>query len=463
MDRNFTEPNVLIKSNVFAKSILQRLVVLITCLTMCACCLIASANPASAKASSKSAESDNYANLQNNTNVSLAKLYGTTDGVGLIKKQLSKIDYEDKSFAEGNLAFHLYYSMLMASNATRMASKTGKLDAPSEKLLKSVKEDLRGFYYGFALQITARAVDEARALEKQWKRIDAAKTPEQIKDAYKGLTDAVRFHIRNGFPGSQDVAKGMQNLHSNSFKDPAPTRSPFAGYKAYSLDSSNDEETNYDYFKPAPAPKTLKELNPNIKNTLTLMNNMGVEAGMPNAFYINTDKIFPNATQQQLQRVFSGSELVVYLYKGDAEKPSAVEAANTKDAKPKMLNHTNGNDFLCANFESETSKKAYFSVNLPNDCAGVYTLLITNEEGRQIAWAKLNIAKHGQSVGDVDAGAAIATGSKQAADVAAATTGASGAAAGSNRPNIAVIFAVVAVCVIVAAAGAGFALHMRRK
>lgn len=47
--------------------------------------------------------------------------------------------------------------------------------------------------------------------------------------------------------------------------------------------------------------------------------------------------------------------------------------------------------------------------------------------------------------------------------MATAATSASNSVAGGNKPNVAVICAVVAVCVIVAAAGAGFALHMRRK
>ncbi|RFT24830.1 cellulosome anchor protein, partial [Gardnerella vaginalis] len=373
----------------------KKLALVVAGLSMAAPCFIAGA-PAFA---------DSYASVQRSTNVNLAKLYGTTDGVGLIYKH-GNVD--KNPLGEGKFAFQLYYDMLMASNNTRMASKTGKLDAASEKLLNSIKEEIRRYEYHFH-SFTKEDGEDSYLLEKHWKRIDAAKSQEELKKAYKDLAEAMRFSIRNysAHYGLNNVTNGMQNPKSNSFVDPTPTKSKFGNYDLSYLDNFSPVVSRDDSYPHAPAPASLSDVDPNLKGNLVLDKSIGAEAGMPSYVRIKTRRIYPNA---DMNKIISDPLLVLsraYLYKGSVddfgdaygEKPVLLTSSSYKD-----------DDILIAKDYSgdPNNDDLAFDVSIPEGCHGLYTLLLVGENGRQLGWTTINVDKEGESVGDISRGAAIA-------------------------------------------------------
>ncbi|EIK86936.1 hypothetical protein [Gardnerella pickettii] len=373
----------------------KKIALVVAGLSMAAPCFIAGA-PAFA---------DSYASVQRSTNVNLAKLYGTTDGVGLIYKN-GNVD--KNPLGEGKFAFQLYYDMLMASNNTRMASKTGKLDAASEKLLNSIKEEIRRYEYHFH-SFTKEDGEDSYLLEKHWKRIDAAKSQEELKKAYKDLAEAMRFSIRNysAHYGLNNVTNGMQNPKSNSFVDPTPTKSKFGNYDLSYLDNFSPVVSRDDSYPHAPAPASLSDVDPNLKGNLVLDKSIGAEAGMPSYVRIKTRRIYPNA---DMNKIISDPLLVLsraYLYKGSVddfgdaygEKPMLLTSSSYKD-----------DDILIAKDYSgdPNNDDLAFDVSIPEGCHGLYTLLLVGENGRQLGWTTINVDKEGESVGDISRGAAIA-------------------------------------------------------
>ena len=366
----------------------KKIALVVAGLSMAAPCFIAGA-PAFA---------DSYASVQRSTNVNLAKLYGTTDGVGLI---YSHYDLGKNPTGEGKFAFQLYYDMLMASNNTRMASKTGKLDAASEKLLNSIKEEIRRYEYHFH-SFTKEDGEDSYLLEKHWKRIDAAKSQEELKKAYKDLAEAMRFSIRNysAHYGLNNVTNGMQNPKSNSFVDPTPTKSKFGNYDLSYLDNFSPVVSRDDSYPHAPAPASLSDVDPNLKGNLVLDKSIGAEAGMPSYVRIKTRKIYPNA---DMNKIISDPLLVLsraYLYKGSVddfgdaygEKPVLLTSSSYKD-----------DDILIAKDYSgdPNNDDLAFDVSIPEGCHGLYTLLLVGEDGRQLGWTTINVDKEGESVGDI--------------------------------------------------------------
>ncbi|MFU0559280.1 cellulosome anchor protein [Gardnerella pickettii] len=373
----------------------KKIALVVAGLSMAAPCFIAGA-PAFA---------DSYASVQRSTNVNLAKLYGTTDGVGLIYKNYN---LGENLTGEGKFAFQLYYDMLMASNNTRMASKTGKLDAASEKLLNSIKEEFRRYSYRFNC-LAQEDGENSNLLEKHWKRIDAAKSPEELKKAYKDLIKDMRFSIRkySAHYGLNNVTNGMQNPKSNSFVDPTPTKSKYGNYDLSSLGNFPPivyEDNSYPH---APAPASLSDVDPNLKGNLVLDKSIGAEAGMPSYVRIKTRRIYPNA---DMNKLISDPVLVLsraYLYKGSVddfgdaygEKPVLLTSASYKD----------GDIIIAKDYSGDPNNdNLAFDVSIPEGCHGLYTLLLVGEDGRQLGWTTINVDKEGESVGDISRGAALA-------------------------------------------------------
>ncbi|RDW99043.1 cellulosome anchor protein [Gardnerella vaginalis] len=373
----------------------KKIALVVAGLSMAAPCFIAGA-PAFA---------DSYASVQRSTNVNLAKLYGTTDGVGLIYKNYN---LGENPTGEGKFAFQLYYDMLMASNNTRMASKTGKLDAASEKLLNSIKEEFRRYSYRFNC-LAQEDGENSNLLEKHWKRIDAAKSPEELKKAYKDLIKDMRFSIRkySAHYGLNNVTNGMQNPKSNSFVDPTPTKSKYGNYDLSSLGNFPPivyEDNSYPH---APAPASLSDVDPNLKGNLVLDKSIGAEAGMPSYVRIETRKIYPNA---DVNKLMSNPHFILssaYLYKGSVddfgdaygEKPVLLTSASYKD-----------NDIIIGeDYQGDSNNgEMGFDVSIPEGCHGLYTILLVDDDGRQLGWTTINVDKEGESVGDISRGAAIA-------------------------------------------------------
>ena len=365
----------------------KKIALVVAGLSMAAPCFIAGA-PAFA---------DSYASVQRSTNVNLAKLYGTTDGVGLIYKN-GNVD--KNPMGEEGFAFQLYYDMLMASNNTRMASKTGKLDAASEKLLNSIKEEIRKCDYRYRL-IGNFSNYDWYLLEKNWKHIDAAKSPEELKKAYKNLTKDMRSFIRTtmqpyiGIAYSNRVlTDGMQNPKSNSFVDPTPTKSKFGNYDLSYLNGFESRFDNVDDFI-VPAPASLSDVNPDLKGNLVLDKIVGAEAGMPSLVTFKTRRI-----------VLSHPILAcAYLYKGSVD-----DSEDAYGEKPVLLtdgDFSNSRNMLIGNNPSY-SDDSTVSVSIPEGCHGLYTLLLVGDDGRQLGWTTINVDKEGESVGDISRGAAIA-------------------------------------------------------
>ena len=365
----------------------KKIALVVAGLSMAAPCFIAGA-PAFA---------DSYASVQRSTSVNLAKLYGTTDGVGLIYKH-GNVD--KNPMGEEEFAFQLYYDMLMASNNTRMASKTGKLDAASEKLLNSIKEEIRKCDYRYRL-IGNFSNYDWYLLEKNWKHIDAAKSPEELKKAYKNLTKDMRSFIRTtmqtyiGIAYSNRVlTDGMQNPKSNSFVDPTPTKSKFGNYDLSYLNGFESRFDNVDDFI-VPAPASLSDVNPDLKGNLVLDKIVGAEAGMPSLVTFKTRRI-----------VLSHPILAcAYLYKGSVD-----DSEDAYGEKPVLLtdgDFSNSRNMLIGNNPSY-SDDSTVSVSIPEGCHGLYTLLLVGDDGRQLGWSTINVDKEGESVGDISRGAAIA-------------------------------------------------------
>ena len=365
----------------------KKIALVVAGLSMAAPCFIAGA-PAFA---------DSYASVQRSTSVNLAKLYGTTDGVGLIYKH-GNVD--KNPMGEEEFAFQLYYDMLMASNNTRMASKTGKLDAASEKLLNSIKEEIRKCDYRYRL-IGNFSNYDWYLLEKNWKHIDAAKSPEELKKAYKNLTKDMRSFIRTtmqpyiGIAYSNRVlTDGMQNPKSNSFVDPTPTKSKFGNYDLSYLNGFESRFDNVDDFI-VPAPASLSDVNPDLKGNLVLDKIVGAEAGMPSLVTFKTRRI-----------VLSHPILAcAYLYKGSVD-----DSEDAYGEKPVLLtdgDFSNSRNMLIGNNPSY-SDDSTVSVSIPEGCHGLYTLLLVGDDGRQLGWTTINVDKEGESVGDISRGAAIA-------------------------------------------------------
>ena len=339
---------------------------------------------------------DSYASVQRSTSVNLAKLYGTTDGVGLIYKN-GNVD--KNPMGEEEFAFQLYYDMLMASNNTRMASKTGKLDAASEKLLNSIKEEIRKCDYRYRL-IGTFSNDDWYLLEKNWKHIDAAKSPEELKKAYKNLTKDMRSFIRATMQAYIGIAysnrvltDGMQNPKSNSFVDPTPTKSKFGNYDLSYLNDFMPNRYADSFIVSAPA--SLSDVDPNLKGNLVLDKIVGAEAGMPSL--VNYSRGI----------VSKPTLACAYLYKGSVD-----DSEDAYGEKPVLLTNgdfSNSKNVLIGNYSGgPNGDDPSFAVSIPEGCHGLYTLLLVGDDGKQIGWTTINVDKEGESVGDISRGAALA-------------------------------------------------------
>ena len=375
----------------------KKIALVVAGLSMAAPCFIAGA-PAFA---------DSYASVQRSTSVNLAKLYGTTDGVGLIYKN-GNVDMNP--LGEGDFAFQLYYDMLMASNNTRMASKTGKLDAASEKLLNSIKEEIRKYEYNHRLlRWDLEDNDDSYLLEKHWKRIDAAKSPEELKKAYKDLTKDMRSAIRaNSFHYlRRGLTDGMQNPKSNSFVDPTPTKSKFGNYDLSYLNDFVPRESRENNSIIVPAPASLSDVDPNLKGNLVLDKIIGAEAGMPSVVSFKVGRIDPNIIN--INKFINDYTVpsCAYLYKGSVD-----DFGDAYGEKPVLLNagyFSNSKNMLVVSHSPEPNDdNPVFDISIPEGFHGLYTLLLVGRDGRQLGWTTINVDKEGESVGDISRGAAIA-------------------------------------------------------
>ena len=172
--------------------------------------------PPVALASTPSASNVEQAD-DHNSGFSLAKMYGTTDGVGLL--------YSIKNVNHLNDLF-LYRQMLKDSEAARMQSSTGKLDAASEKLLESVRVELDRSWY-FFLHTAGGDDQHIQDFQNAWSAVNSASTPQELKNAYSNVLSVAEKWYSREHDSSGRLCANLSNprMHDCSEEYEADVRS----------------------------------------------------------------------------------------------------------------------------------------------------------------------------------------------------------------------------------------------
>lgn len=121
------------------------------------------------------------------------------------------------------------------------------------------------------------------------------------------------------------------------------------------------------------APRTVQQLNPELKGTLSVSNNNVATAGVVNSVRIN---VVNREFTERLQR-----DGVVYAY-------AYIYSS------PRLLKGADGSKFVTIRMENGTPQ---FDAQFPSGYSGKHTVLLVDEHGKQLAWTDITVVNNSDS------------------------------------------------------------------
>lgn len=387
---------------------------------------------ASAPSASNVEQADN-----NNNGFSLAKMYGTTDGVGLL--------YSTKMDHNSWLPLFLYRQMLKDSEAARMQSPTGRLDAASEKLLESVRVELyrkRDFQH----QTIGGDYEDMRDFQGAWSAIKSASTPQALKDAYSNVLRVAEKWYRYGndnpdysCSGDQryntcveeykdaakranEVVASLKKVNSNSYEDPCvPTlskkiysdyafvkdpktgefdfkRVKYAGFATYdeyvaSFNcSGNSSAIGGEHHDANPsddhgvhsddADDASKKDSSKVPAAPKSVNDLKNE--VKNKIVVGNNNI-ANAGVTNRVVVHVDNE----NFNNELKQKGYVRAYAFMYSTPKLLRGADGSDYVTV--KAGANGVISFDAKFPDGYSGKHTVVLVDQEGNQLAWTNITV------------------------------------------------------------------------
>lgn len=124
------------------------------------------------------------------------------------------------------------------------------------------------------------------------------------------------------------------------------------------------------------APRTVQQLNPELRGTLSVSNNNVATAGVVNSVRIN---VVNREFTERLQR-----DGVVYAY-------AYIYSS------PRLLKGADGSKFVTIRMENGTPQ---FDAQFPSGYSGKHTVLLVDEHGKQLAWTDITVVNNSNSIRD---------------------------------------------------------------
>ena len=121
------------------------------------------------------------------------------------------------------------------------------------------------------------------------------------------------------------------------------------------------------------APRTVQQLNPELRGTLSVSNNNVATAGVVNSVRIN---VVNREFTERLQR-----DGVVYAY-------AYIYSS------PRLLKGADGSKFVTIRMENGTPQ---FDAQFPSGYSGKHTVLLVDEHGKQLAWTDITVVNNSDS------------------------------------------------------------------
>lgn len=391
--------------------------------------------PPVALASTPSAS--NVEQADNNNGFSLAKMYGTTDGVGLL--------YSTKMDHNSWLPLFLYRQMLKDSEAARMQSPTGRLDAASEKLLESVRVELyrkRDFQH----QTIGGDYEDMRDFQGAWSAIKSASTPQALKDAYSNVLRVAEKWYRYGNDnpdyscnGDQhynacvkdykdaakrvnEVVASLKKVNSNSYEDPCvPTlskniysdyafvkdpktgefdfkRVKYAGFATYdeyvaSFNcSGNSSAIGGEHHDANPsddhgvhsddADDASKKDSSKVPAAPKSVNDLKNE--VKNKIVVGNNNVAnAGVTNRVVVHVDNES------FNNELKQKGSVRAYAFIYSTPKLLHGSDGSDYVTV--KAGANGVISFDAKFPDGYSGKHTVVLVDQEGNQLAWTNITV------------------------------------------------------------------------
>ena len=152
---------------------------------------------------------------------------------------------------------------------------------------------------------------------------------------------------------------------SDEGKKPAPDVKP-----------GNDKNVNAPVKVPA-APKSVNDLNPEVKGGITVGNNNVAKAGASNKVTVHSD----NAKFNKELKEKGSAKAYAFMY-----------------STPKLLRSVDGSDFVTVKLGADGVP--YFDAQFPAGYSGKHTVVLVDEQGNQLAWTNITVVNSTSGQGD---------------------------------------------------------------
>ena len=180
----------------------------------------------------------------------------------------------------------------------------------------------------------------------------------------------------NKNPEGDKNPDGNKKPEDNEKPTSMPADNKGAGQKPAPAVKHGDDSKKDSPKVPA-APKTVNDLNPEVKGGITVGNNNVAKAGAPNKVTVHSD----NAKFNKELKEKGSAKAYAFMY-----------------STPKLLRSVDGSDYVTVKLGADGVP--YFDAQFPAGYSGKHTVVLVDEQGNQLAWTNITVVNNATGQGN---------------------------------------------------------------
>ncbi len=183
-------------------------------------------------------------------------------------------------------------------------------------------------------------------------------------------------HKPNQKPGQTPAGDQKPADNKKPEQNSTPADNKGAGQKPAPAVKHGDDSKKDSPKVPA-APKTVNDLNPEVKGGITVGNNNVAKAGAPNKVTVHSD----NAKFNKELKEKGSAKAYAFMY-----------------STPKLLRSVDGSDYVTVKLGADGVP--YFDAQFPAGYSGKHTVVLVDEQGNQLAWTNITVVNNATGQGN---------------------------------------------------------------
>ena len=183
-------------------------------------------------------------------------------------------------------------------------------------------------------------------------------------------------HKPNQKPGQTPAGDQKPADNKKPEQNSTPADNKGAGQKPAPA-VKNGDDSKKDSPKVPAAPKTVNDLNPEVKGGITVGNNNVAKAGASNKVTVHSD----NAKFNKELKEKGSAKAYAFMY-----------------STPKLLRSVDGSDYVTVKLGADGVP--YFDAQFPAGYSGKHTVVLVDEQGNQLAWTDITVVNNATGQGD---------------------------------------------------------------